>query len=172
MKVVCWRNFFISLVIIAVMAMDEAHDDGLGGAKSKRTETKKTVEKKNRKSASNMSHLPNWLALRLRVQCAIKVCIHSSKLILRCRLTSTANSTGWYWSDLGRGMGRTASNWQTSAQPCGVCWAFYGFFDPIACLLSYGFITNLCGCLFSWAHKNCVYMHTHIYIDLSIYIFT
>lgn len=36
------------------------------------------------KGHSKMSHLPNWLAQTFsRPQCAIKVCVHSSKLILR-----------------------------------------------------------------------------------------
>lgn len=40
--------------------------------------------RKMEKGHSKMSHLPNWLAQTFsRPQCAIKVCVHSSKLILR-----------------------------------------------------------------------------------------
>lgn len=45
------------------------------------------------KGHSKMSHLPNWLAQTFsRPQCAIKVCVHSSKLILRCGMMSYANA--------------------------------------------------------------------------------
>lgn len=73
------------------------------------------------KGHSKMSHLPNWLAQTFsRPQCAIKVCVHSSKLILRLGMMSCANaitlfpiphlpspssthsSTGCVWSGWGR----------------------------------------------------------------------
>lgn len=73
------------------------------------------------KGHSKMSHLPNWLAQTFsRPQCAIKFCVHSSKLILRRGMMSCANaitlfptphltspssthsSTGCVWSGWGR----------------------------------------------------------------------